>query len=138
MPSATNPDVLSLILNLEDSKGDFSFDGLFGSLVDELLPELRRDDALRVLPLFPPMLLPHHPSSPLSMPFQALLQRNSLTSAARMHRKVDRQASQQHLSRRRSHGSSLVAMAVHTGGRALALPTTSGSFTLINLMEVMK
>ncbi|KMT12603.1 hypothetical protein BVRB_5g098420 [Beta vulgaris subsp. vulgaris] len=33
-----------LILDIEDFKGDFSFDGLFGNLVNELLPSYQDDD----------------------------------------------------------------------------------------------
>ncbi|GJM87660.1 hypothetical protein PR202_ga03637 [Eleusine coracana subsp. coracana] len=45
MPTAGDPAAaLPLSLDLEDFKGDFSFDALFGSLVDELLPEYRGDD----------------------------------------------------------------------------------------------
>ncbi|KAG9442843.1 hypothetical protein H6P81_018697 [Aristolochia fimbriata] len=35
---------LPLILDLEDFKGDFSFDGLFGNLVNELLPSFKEED----------------------------------------------------------------------------------------------
>ncbi|KAF0888670.1 hypothetical protein E2562_016471 [Oryza meyeriana var. granulata] len=57
MPSATDPPVaLPLTLDLEDFKGDFSFDALFGSLVDELLPEFRGDDAPGAPPPPPPLL----------------------------------------------------------------------------------
>ncbi|CAM0949933.1 unnamed protein product [Alopecurus aequalis] len=57
MPSANDPPAaLPLTLDLEDFKGDFSFDSLFGNLVDELLPEFRGDDAAGV-PLPPPPLL---------------------------------------------------------------------------------
>lgn len=34
-----------LILDIEDFKGDFSFDALFGNLVNELLPSYQNDDA---------------------------------------------------------------------------------------------
>ncbi|XP_042418505.1 exocyst complex component 5-like [Zingiber officinale] len=36
---------LPLILDIEDFKGDFSFDALFGGLVNELLPSFQDDDA---------------------------------------------------------------------------------------------
>ncbi|KAK8686652.1 hypothetical protein V6N13_125675 [Hibiscus sabdariffa] len=36
---------LPLILNIDDFKGDFSFDALFGNLVKELLPSLQEDEA---------------------------------------------------------------------------------------------
>ncbi|XP_074574142.1 exocyst complex component 5-like [Curcuma longa] len=36
---------LPLILDVEDFKGDFSFDALFGGLVNELLPSFQDDDA---------------------------------------------------------------------------------------------
>ncbi|ONK57962.1 uncharacterized protein A4U43_C09F6210 [Asparagus officinalis] len=41
-PSSTS---LPLILDIEDFKGDFSFDALFGNLVNELLPSFKDDDA---------------------------------------------------------------------------------------------
>ncbi|KVH89067.1 Exocyst complex component Sec10-like protein, partial [Cynara cardunculus var. scolymus] len=34
-----------LVLDIEDFKGDFSFDALFGNLVDELLPSFQEEDA---------------------------------------------------------------------------------------------
>jgi exocyst complex component 5 len=37
-------------------QGDFSFDALFGSLVDELLPEYRGDDEAAPAPPPPPVL----------------------------------------------------------------------------------
>ncbi|PPR93942.1 hypothetical protein GOBAR_AA26731 [Gossypium barbadense] len=36
---------LPLILNIDDFKGDFSFDALFGNLVNELLPSFQEDSA---------------------------------------------------------------------------------------------
>ncbi|CAL9166352.1 unnamed protein product [Musa hybrid cultivar] len=36
---------LPLILDIDDFKGDFSFDALFGNLVNELLPSFQEDDA---------------------------------------------------------------------------------------------
>lgn len=58
MPTAANPAAaLPLTLDLEDFKGDFSFDALFGGLVDELLPEYRgEDDAAPAPPPPPPVL----------------------------------------------------------------------------------
>uniref|UniRef100_A0A0E0FAR5 Exocyst complex component Sec10 n=1 Tax=Oryza meridionalis TaxID=40149 RepID=A0A0E0FAR5_9ORYZ len=57
MPSATDPPAaLPLTLDLDDFKGDFSFDALFGTLVDELLPEFRGDDAPGAPPPPPPVL----------------------------------------------------------------------------------
>ncbi|KAM0837150.1 hypothetical protein ACQ4PT_061854 [Festuca glaucescens] len=57
MPPANDPPAaLPLTLDLEDFKGDFSFDALFGNLVDELLPEFRGDDAAGVPPPPPPLL----------------------------------------------------------------------------------
>jgi exocyst complex component 5 len=82
MPSPNDPPAaLPLTLDLEDFKvrplirfvsvspllpsrpkrcvvlqGDFSFDALFGSLVDELLPEFHGDDAAGVPPPPPPLL----------------------------------------------------------------------------------
>lgn len=38
------------------AQGDFSFDALFGTLVDELLPEFRGDDAPGAPPPPPPVL----------------------------------------------------------------------------------
>ncbi|KAJ6825020.1 exocyst complex component 5-like [Iris pallida] len=47
MVSTRNPSTssLPLILDIDDFKGDFSFDALFGNLVNELLPAYRDDDA---------------------------------------------------------------------------------------------
>ncbi|XP_021301728.1 exocyst complex component 5 isoform X2 [Sorghum bicolor] len=58
MPTAADPAAaLPLTLDLEDFKGDFSFDALFGGLVDELLPEYRgEDDAAPAPPPPPPVL----------------------------------------------------------------------------------
>lgn len=58
MPMAADPAAaLPLTLDLEDFKGDFSFDALFGGLVDELLPEYRgEDDAAPAPPPPPPVL----------------------------------------------------------------------------------
>ncbi|KAL6641693.1 hypothetical protein ACP70R_019874 [Stipagrostis hirtigluma subsp. patula] len=57
MPSAADPpSALPLTLDLEDFKGDFSFDALFGGLVDELLPEFRGDDGAAAAPTPPPLL----------------------------------------------------------------------------------
>ncbi|KAK3136404.1 hypothetical protein QOZ80_5BG0433590 [Eleusine coracana subsp. coracana] len=58
MPMAGDPAAaLPLSLDLEDFKGDFSFDALFGSLVDELLPEYRGDDDGASAPPPPPPVL---------------------------------------------------------------------------------
>ncbi|RLN29006.1 exocyst complex component 5 [Panicum miliaceum] len=79
MPTATNPAaVLLLTLDLEDSKGNFSFDALFGGLMHELLQEYRgEDDAAPA------------PSPPLrrraARAVQALV-RSSSTSAGRLTR----------------------------------------------------
>ncbi|CAD6270198.1 unnamed protein product [Miscanthus lutarioriparius] len=58
MPTAADPAAaLPLTLDLEDFKGDLSFDALFGGLVDELLPEYRgEDDAAPAPPPPPPVL----------------------------------------------------------------------------------
>ncbi|CAL4911040.1 unnamed protein product [Urochloa decumbens] len=57
MPTADPAAALPLTLDLEDFKGDFSFDALFGGLVDELLPEYRgEDDAAPAPPPPPPVL----------------------------------------------------------------------------------
>ncbi|CAD6267934.1 unnamed protein product [Miscanthus lutarioriparius] len=58
MQTAADPAAaLPLTLDLEDFKGDFSFDALFGGLVDELLPEYRgEDDAAPAPPPPPPVL----------------------------------------------------------------------------------
>ncbi|KAG2623638.1 hypothetical protein PVAP13_3KG072000 [Panicum virgatum] len=58
MPTPADPAAaLPLTLDLEDFKGDFSFDALFGGLVDELLPEYRgEDDAAPAPPPPPPVL----------------------------------------------------------------------------------
>ncbi|XP_066354222.1 exocyst complex component 5 [Miscanthus floridulus] len=58
MPTSADPAAaLPLTLDLEDFKGDFSFDALFGGLVDELLPEYRgEDDAAPAPPPPPPVL----------------------------------------------------------------------------------
>ncbi|TVU51539.1 hypothetical protein EJB05_02974, partial [Eragrostis curvula] len=58
MPTPSDPAAaLPLSLDLEDFKGDFSFDALFGSLVDELLPEYRGDDDAAPAPPPPPPVL---------------------------------------------------------------------------------
>ncbi|XP_074560652.1 exocyst complex component SEC10a-like, partial [Curcuma longa] len=44
-PAKPSAAALPLILNIEDFKGDFSFDALFGGLVNELLPSFQDDDA---------------------------------------------------------------------------------------------
>lgn len=52
-PSSTS---LPLILDIDDFKGDFSFDALFGNLVNELLPSFQEEDAAKLGqgdPLFP-------------------------------------------------------------------------------------
>ncbi|XP_073007870.1 exocyst complex component 5-like [Typha latifolia] len=43
-PKGAAATALPLILDLEDFKGDFSFDALFGSLVNDLLPDFQEDD----------------------------------------------------------------------------------------------
>ncbi|KAK8456887.1 hypothetical protein SEVIR_3G090600v4 [Setaria viridis] len=58
MPTAADPaSALPLTLDLEDFKGDFSFDALFGGLVDELLPEYRGEDDAAPAPPPPPLVL---------------------------------------------------------------------------------
>ncbi|XP_058076178.1 exocyst complex component SEC10b-like isoform X2 [Magnolia sinica] len=42
---ASSVSSLPLILDIDDFKGDFSFDALFGNLVNELLPSFREEDA---------------------------------------------------------------------------------------------
>lgn len=44
-PRAPSSTSLPLILDIEDFKGDFSFDALFGNLVNELLPSFIEEDA---------------------------------------------------------------------------------------------
>ncbi|KAI7752564.1 hypothetical protein M8C21_016976, partial [Ambrosia artemisiifolia] len=41
----SNSDSQPLVLDIEDFKGDFSFDALFGNLVNELLPGFQEEDA---------------------------------------------------------------------------------------------
>ncbi|XP_039133436.1 exocyst complex component 5 [Dioscorea cayenensis subsp. rotundata] len=45
-PKSSSNSTLPLILDIDDFKGDFSFDALFGSLVNELLPSFQEEDGV--------------------------------------------------------------------------------------------
>ncbi|GAB2284655.1 Exocyst complex component 5 [Dionaea muscipula] len=45
MSKSSSTNSTPLILDIDDFKGDFSFDALFGNLVNELLPSFQEDDA---------------------------------------------------------------------------------------------